>query len=261
MQIDVRAHLHYASAVACDLLLQIEPSNDAAQHVLFERLSLPGGSVSREISGDHGIGRRRWITAQASFACEYVASFDVQRRCQDLASLPACPVAQTPAEATPYLMPSRYCHPEAFFDLLADTFSGLSGGPLVVAANTWIKAHFTYDIFASPTGTTATDTLHSRAGVCRDYAHVLISILRAAGIPARYVSAYAPGVDPQDFHAVCEVYLDNAWHLIDPTGMADPHEIIRIGVGRDAADVSFLTSYGQLELKNQAVDVIRVDPS
>jgi hypothetical protein len=58
---------------------------------------------------------------------------------------------------------------------------------------------------------------------------------------------------------VAEVYLEGQWHLIDPTGMAQPKEIIRIGVGRDAADVSFMTSYGAMSLKKQRVKVTRAD--
>jgi transglutaminase-like putative cysteine protease len=91
--------------------------------------------------------------------------------------------------------------------------------------------------------------------VCRDYAHVLISLARAAAIPARFVSAYAPNVKPQDFHAVAEVYLDGAWHLVDPTGMARADEIVRIGVGLDAAEVSFLSSFGPMTLFSQTVGV------
>jgi transglutaminase-like putative cysteine protease len=72
---------------------------------------------------------------------------------------------------------------------------------------------------------------------------MLITLARAFGIPARFVSAYAPGVTPQDFHAVAEVFLGGAWYLVDPTGMASGADIAKIGVGRDAADTSFLTYY------------------
>ena len=91
--------------------------------------------------------------------------------------------------------------------------------------------------------------------MCRDYAHVLISLARAAAIPARFVSAYAPNVKPQDFHAVAEAYLDGAWHLVDLTGMARADDIVWIGVGLDAAEVSFLISFGPMTLFPQTVGV------
>ena len=88
---------------------------------------------------------------------------------------------------------------------------------------------------------------------------------RAAGIPARFVSCYAPRVTPQDFHAVAEVFLSDptaegggAWHLIDATGMANPDEIVKIGVGRDAADVSFMTSFGMTEFLDKTVSVTQL---
>lgn len=247
--------LHYTADHPCDMLLQIEPAIDATQTCLHQRLTLPQGSQTHVITGQDGIGTRRWITQSQGLICQYQASFDINRPGVDFSALRATPLPQTPAEVIPYLMPSRYCHPEAAFDLLATQFRGLTGGALIAAAATMIQSTFTYDITASHAGTTATDSLVARAGVCRDYAHVLITLARAAGLPARYVSAYSPGVTPQDFHAVAEVYLDGAWHLVDPTGMARPQDILRIGVGRDAACVSFLTSYGFLTLKKQTVSL------
>ena len=122
----------------------------------------------------------------------------------------------------------------------------------------WVNTSFTYDSGASTATTTAIDSFNSLSGVCRDYAHVLITLVRAAGIPARFVSVYAPDVVPQDFHAVVEVFFDERWHLVDPTGMAKPNDIVRICVGRDAADASFMTSYGWMDLVEQSVTVRRI---
>jgi transglutaminase-like putative cysteine protease len=122
----------------------------------------------------------------------------------------------------------------------------------------WIAANFSYVPGVSHASTSAADSFLVRQGVCRDYAHVLVSMARAASIPARYASVYAPDVDPPDFHAVAEVWLAGDWHLVDATGMARPDEIARIGVGRDAADSSFLSSFGIAQLVNQEVKVTRV---
>ena len=119
----------------------------------------------------------------------------------------------------------------------------------------WIFERYQYVPGSSNSQTTAIDTFVQRQGVCRDFAHVLITLARASAIPARFASVYAPYVTPQDFHAVAEVYLDNTWHLIDATGMAEADQIVRIGVGLDAAEVSFLSSFGQISLKEQSVSV------
>ena len=92
--------------------------------------------------------------------------------------------------------------------------------------------------------------------MCRDYAHVLIALARASAIPARYASVYSPDVDPMDFHAVAEVYLAGGWHIVDPTGMTTPQRTAIIGVGRDATDVAFLTSFGDMIFKFQQVQVV-----
>ena len=105
--------------------------------------------------------------------------------------------------------------------------------------------------------TTAVDTFLERKGICRDYAHAMIALARASQIPARIASVYAPDVDPSDFHAVAEVWLGGAWHLVDATGMATPGSMARIGVGRDAADISFMTVFGVARLNTQIVSVTR----
>jgi transglutaminase-like putative cysteine protease len=103
--------------------------------------------------------------------------------------------------------------------------------------------------------TSTSDVLIHRAGVCRDFAHVAITMCRALGIPARYVAGYGLGVTPQDFHGFFEAYLDGEWWLFDPTGMAAVDQLVRIGYGRDAADASFATLVGEAELVSKVVTV------
>ena len=90
----------------------------------------------------------------------------------------------------------------------------------------------------------ASETLIQRSGVCRDFAHLGIAFCRAIGVPARYVTCYAHGLVPGDFHAVFEAWLDGRWWLFDPTRQADLDGLVRIGVGRDAAEVAFSTLFG-----------------
>ena len=86
----------------------------------------------------------------------------------------------------------------------------------------------------------------------------MICLARASQVPARMVSVYAPSVEPPDFHAVAEVWLDGAWRLVDATGMAEAPEMARIGVGRDAADIAFMMVFGPSTLKEQVVKVSKV---
>lgn len=122
----------------------------------------------------------------------------------------------------------------------------------------WTRGALCYRGGASAGETTALDTFASREGVCRDYAHLLVALARAAEIPARCVAAYAPGVDPPDFHAVAELWLEGAWRLVDATGMAAADEIARVCVGRDATDIAFMTVFGTALLERQHVTVTRI---
>ena len=82
-------------------------------------------------------------------------------------------------------------------------------------------------------------------------------MVRAANIPARMVAAYGPDVTPQDFHAVGQVWLNDAWHLVDPTGMCTSDSMAVIAVGRDAYDIAFMESQAPAELLWLSVQVAR----
>jgi transglutaminase-like putative cysteine protease len=93
--------------------------------------------------------------------------------------------------------------------------------------------------------------------VCRDFTHLAISLCRALNIPVRAVSAYALDLDPPDFHAVTEVFVDGAWWLVDPTRLAPVEGMVRIAEGRDGADIAFLTSDQPCTMISQTVTVSR----
>ena len=80
--------------------------------------------------------------------------------------------------------------------------------------------------------------------MCRDYAHLVIALLRGLDVPARLVSVYAPGLSPMDFHAVAEAWLDDQWYVIDATSLAPRSSLVRIATGQDASETAFLSQYG-----------------
>ena len=102
----------------------------------------------------------------------------------------------------------------------------------------------------------AADTLLAGAGVCRDYAH-LVALLRAVNVPARVVSAYAPGLCPMDFHAVAEAFDEGQWRVVDGTLLAPRQTLVRIATGRDAADTAFLDNHkGEITLNKLEVTAV-----
>ncbi len=259
MRLSIDATLDYHLPQPADLLLALEVAQMHDQVLLDDRLTVSGVEPMMPISAEESLGRRTWTRGSDRVTAHYTALVDVERPVVTLPGLAADVLRTLPALVVPYLFPSRYCEADRFEALVRREFGTLEGGAKVHAMAEWIRAHVDYLAGTSDATTTATDILISRQGVCRDFAHLLIAMTRAAGIPARMVAAYAWQLDPQDFHAVAEVWLDGGWHIVDATGLAPCDGIVRIGVGRDATDISFLTVFGQADLIFQQVAVERVD--
>lgn len=255
MNLQISVQLDYAFAQPSDILLQIEVAAIPGQTIEHAQIAVtPPGDLARVPAQDH-VGERIWLTKHGRMQVEYEAALAIHRPAPDWAQLPVAPLVSLPGEAVPYLFPSRYCPSNRFVDLVESEFAGLAGGARIAAMRDWLQDHLSYEPGHSDAQTTAVDTYLARAGVCRDYAHLMIALARAADIPARIASVYAPGVDPPDFHAVAEVFLGDSWHLVDATGMASAPEMAVVGVGRDIGDVAFLTAFGPLEMVGQSVSV------
>ena len=254
LQIDVQ--MHYVVQAETDIILQITVPDFADQRVSCEELRLSEAIHSGAVLGEERFGERKLLHINQDLECHYRARVEVNRPLLDIAQLPAVAPHRLPNDALRYLMPSRYCQSDELQSFVASEFGDSVGGARVARLRDWIFERFRYSSVISNGQTTAVDTFVHRAGVCRDFAHVLIALCRASSIPARFVSGYAPYVTPQDFHAVAEVYLDHTWHLVDATGMAASNQIARIGIGLDAAEVSFLSSFGPIMFQNQSVHVL-----
>lgn len=153
--------------------------------------------------------------------------------------------AQIPPEVVPYLFSSRYCPADLLADLACEVAGDAPAGEAKVAAIcNWVFSNLSYLPGTSDSATTALDTEHDRCGVCRDFAHLAITLCRALGIPARFVTGYAWGLVLPDFHACIEAFFDGRWHLFDPSRKVATDRMIRIGTGRDAADTAFATIFG-----------------
>jgi transglutaminase-like putative cysteine protease len=153
--------------------------------------------------------------------------------------------APTPADEIVYVRPSRYAESDRLAAFAQGNFAEVLGTQDRVAAVVeWARNHLDYVIGSSRPVDGAVDTLLSRQGVCRDFAHLVIALLRALDVPARLAAVYAPGLSPMDFHAVAEVLVEGEWLIVDATGLAPRSSMVRIATGRDAADTAFASVYG-----------------
>ena len=162
---------------------------------------------------------------------------------------PANDPAALPAETLQFLLPSRYCPSDRApmwqraLSVVGDATPGYAQAEAIRA---WIHTHLAYRYGTSDSSTDAQQTLEQGAGVCRDFAHVGITLCRALDIPARMVVGWLHDLKPMDMHAWFEAYLGDTWYAFDATQAAPRGGRVVIAHGRDAADVAFLTSYRPL---------------
>lgn len=260
MRLRIDVELDYYFPAPADVLLAVEVAQLPDQLLVEDLLTIDGANGPlTPVAGEDGIGQRTWLTAQGAFRAVYHAVVDVTRAVAPIETLPVCPLVELPPEAIAYLWPSRYCEADRFETFVEHRFGDLAGGARLLAMRDWIQGELVYAPGTSDTTTTAADAFVARQGVCRDYAHLMATFARAAGVPARLTSAYAWGLKPPDFHAVTEVWLAGGWHVLDATGLAPAEGMARIGVGRDATDIAFMTIFGTALMNRQSVTVTRLD--
>lgn len=256
MKVNISANLSYDIPTPADILLAVEAIPMPDQPLLTDLLTINGCGPLTPVAGVDGLGRRVWFHASGRLDIAYTATASIQRMATSIAGRNPPPHNTLPNAYIPYLMPSRYCPSDQLETFVHTRFAAPDKGALILQMADWIHDNIAYVSGSSGFTTTASDTFVSRTGVCRDFAHLLIAFARAADIPARMVSAYALGVDPPDFHALVEVYLDGRWHLVDPTRLAPEENVVRICVGRDATDIGFMTIFGTGQMLAQSVIVV-----
>lgn len=256
MHLSIDVALSYQIGRSRSAMLAIEAAQYDGQTVQSDELSIDRARLVR-IEGESGVGTRVWVhPVSEDLRLRYRAEVEVTRK----KTLPDCgtsPMHELPAEALTYLRPSRFCQSDAFSAFAENRFGELDGAVKIAAIRDWVAREISYIQATSDSQTTALDTFARRQGVCRDFAHMVCALSRAANIPARYVSAYGLDVDPPDFHAVAEVWLEGSWHLVDATGMASPDELVVIGVGRDACDAPFMETEEEARLIELSIAVSR----
>jgi len=251
---DVECHLGIDVAEEATIVLQISPASNSGTPIDGSlELTLAGRSVPhRVLEADHGGMILVVNSPTGALAVDLRSTID--RTPQD----PPAPSETLDTAQITYLRQSRYCASDLLGGFAAYELGHLEPGhELLNAVGDWVASRLTYEEgFGGPLDS-AVDALFAGRGVCRDFAHLAIAMLRALGIPARLVSVYASGLTPMDFHAVVEAHIEGQWWVLDATHLAPRTALLRVATGRDAADTAFLTvTDGEATLREIEVSAV-----
>jgi transglutaminase-like putative cysteine protease len=206
------------------------------------------GNLCRRTSVPQGVERVRFTSSAVIYDSGLPEHYDPQAAVMDVQKLPS--------ETLQYLIGSRYCEVDSELMQVAwNSFANCApNATRVQAICDFVHQHIRFDYQSARATRTAVDVYRERVGVCRDYAHLAITLCRCMNIPARYVTTYlgdigiAPTSPPMDFSACIEVFLGGAWCVFDPRNNVRRIGRIPIAKGRDAGDVPIVMGFGAHQL-------------
>ncbi|HSV44465.1 MAG TPA: transglutaminase family protein [Ramlibacter sp.] len=235
-----------------DFIFNVQAARTRRQRLVSESLTVSQVLPMREDVDPATGGRFLRLRANAGpLRLRYAAVVQVSHHWAFPANIPETWVPDLPGPVLPYLYPSRYCESDRLNGFAMQHFGTLwQGYARVQAICDWVRTHIKFQSGSSSGTTSATETLENGAGVCRDFAHLMIALCRAVNIPARFTTGLDFGADPilgpPDFHAYVEAYVGGRWYLFDPSGTAIPMGFVRLTSGRDAADSAFASMFGDI---------------
>jgi transglutaminase-like putative cysteine protease len=235
------------------IVAMLRPSSGQAQWIVSERFAFePFVRALEYVDGFGNLCQRMIVTDGLRIRTE--AEVEVTDTIAVHPGGPRTLPQDVPDYALQFLLPSRYCPSDTLGDLATKVVAGKKPGyDQVEAIRAWIKQNIEYKYGISNGSTSASDTIRDKAGVCRDFSHIGLSLCRALHIPARMVVGYLYQLDPMDLHAWFEAFVDGRWYTFDATQNEPRGGRIALAYGRDAGDVALITEFGPLKTENMSV--------
>lgn len=233
-------------------LLDVHPERQKSirrQTAVLTKPETPGRTY-RDLFGNQC---RRFLAQPGSFTILYDAQVEDSGEPDPVVTIARqMPVERLPHEVLGFLLGSRYCETDHMSDLAWELFGAIPGGWVrVQAICDYVHDRVSFGYGYARATRTAAQANEERVGVCRDFAHLAITLCRCMNIPARYVNGYLGDIGvpadpaPMDFSAWFEAYLDGRWYAFDARHNRPRIGRIPIARGRDATDVPLLHSFGQ----------------
>ena len=265
MKFNVNSSLSYIVNSPTTFIFNIHALNTPSQTVLEENLIIDP-HIDHEVFTSHD-GNSKFMRLKiykpCNFSVSYSALVDMNYKIIDESnSKKLVSVVEIDSYIASFLYPSRYCQSDKLMKFSYNKFGHYTSVyDKVLAITDWIYSNIEYTSGSTDSQTSAIDTITERVGVCRDFAHLGIALCRALSIPARYYTGYAYQLNPPDFHACFEAYIDGDWIIFDSTKLAALNGLVKIANGRDAADSAVASIFGNAVGTSVTVDCQVVDNS
>lgn len=262
MKFEVKAKLKYQINTDANIILNIHAMNNQSQKVLTENFNTYP-EINFE-SLDSFPEKTRLISLNINnlidFSIHYQAVVENAYQIKSYEQVDNLNISKLSSEVLSYLNPSRYCQSDKLYRLANNLFGYKKDDfEKVMSLTHWIHLNVEYLSGSTDSETSAYDTVTEQAGVCRDFAHLGIALCRALTIPARYFTGYAYQLNPQDFHACFEAYINGEWLLFDPTRLCPLNGMVKIAVGKDAADTAIASLFGEVTFVSSEVSCDLID--
>lgn len=262
INLQARCLLQYEFAQPTMAIFMLRPRSGQAQWIIHEQYRImpqPTIATINEYTDMFGNVCQRTLLPQGLCSIESVIDVSTTGFIDVNPQAMPTPILQLPPDVLLYLLPSRYCLPEFMLQQALDiTANFQTGYDKAMAICNYIHQNFVYEYGSSDNNTTALDVWNNKKGVCRDFAHLGMSLCRALDMPARMVVGYLYGLDPMDLHAWYEVFIGGRWYTFDATQSEPKGGRIIIAYGRDASDVAFATFFDNFVLKDMQVSVTEI---
>ena len=241
------------------LIAMLRPRSGQGQWIVEEKYEFEPFVEATEYVDSFGNLCQRLVAPARDLRLRTHVTVEVASEIAVKPGAPLTAVGDLPDYTLQFLLPSRYCPCDTLESFAKEVVgSETPGYDQVEAIRGWIRKNIEYRYGVSNGSTDAADTLLDKAGVCRDFSHIGITLCRALRIPARMVVGYLHLLDPMDLHAWFEAFIDGRWYTFDATQEEPRGGRIAIAYGRDAADVALITEFGPIKTKDMRVWVERL---
>ncbi len=248
--------------VSCDLKFNLEfptpfigmlrPQSGGYQEILKESYFSVPAVPFRQFTDSFGNLCQRFTTTAGFFELHSSAIAEIPEALDVNYEAGFVEIELLPDSVLPYLLPSRYCETDRFSQMAVSiTNFSAHGYQQVKAIENWIRINIAYLPGSSDFPISAVEVNQRQSGVCRDLAHLGITLCRALSIPARIVVGYLLDLQPMDMHAWFEAFIGGRWYTFDPTQKDKKGGYVVVGYGRDAADVALYNQFGPAVYANE----------